>query len=181
MSRRLVLRGARHPGDVAIADGRIVGMGTIAAEPGDEVVRCDGDIVTAGLVNTHHHGDYTGGNMVFGTEAPIIAHTNIRKRLQAKQPPKGTLPVVTLKTSLSIHFNDEEIRVMHFPNSYTDGDSVIFFTGSNVVRMGDLLFSGRFRCRRRCRRTDKEYRVDLSQISVRREDYSGTRPPFWYQ
>ena len=55
MSRRLVLRGARHPGDVAIADGRIVGMGPIAAEPGDEVVRCDGDIVTAGLVNTHHH------------------------------------------------------------------------------------------------------------------------------
>jgi cytosine/adenosine deaminase-related metal-dependent hydrolase len=55
MSRRLVLRGARYPGDVAIADGRIVGMGTIAAEPGDEVVRCDGDIVTAGLVNTHHH------------------------------------------------------------------------------------------------------------------------------
>ena len=133
------------------------------------------------VLNTHHHGDYTGGNMVFGTEAPIIAHTNIRKRLQAKQPPKGTLPVVTLKTSLSIHFNNEEIRVMHFPNSYTDGNSVIFFTGSNVVRMGDLLFSGRFRCRRRCRRTDKEYRVDLSQISVRREDYSGTRPPFWYQ
>ena len=55
MSRRLVLRGARHPGDVAIADGRIVGMGTIAPEPGDEVVRCDGDIITAGLVNTHHH------------------------------------------------------------------------------------------------------------------------------
>ena len=55
MSRRLVLRGARHPGDVAIVDGRIVGVGTIASEPGDEVVRCDGDIVTAGLVNTHHH------------------------------------------------------------------------------------------------------------------------------
>ena len=50
-----MLRGARHPGDVAIADGRIVGVGTIASEPGDEVVRCDGDIVTAGLVNTHHH------------------------------------------------------------------------------------------------------------------------------
>ncbi|HIE68246.1 MAG TPA: 8-oxoguanine deaminase [Acidimicrobiia bacterium] len=55
MSRRLVLRGARHPGDVAVVDGRIVGVGTIASEPGDEVVRCDGDIITAGLVNTHHH------------------------------------------------------------------------------------------------------------------------------
>ncbi len=55
MSQRLVLLGARHPGDVAVADGRIVGVGSIAPEPGDEVVRCDGDIVTAGLVNTHHH------------------------------------------------------------------------------------------------------------------------------
>ena len=52
---RLVLRGARFPGDVAIHDGRIVALGTIAPEPDDEVVRCDGDVVTAGLVNTHHH------------------------------------------------------------------------------------------------------------------------------
>jgi cytosine/adenosine deaminase-related metal-dependent hydrolase len=53
--RRLVLRGARHPGDVAVSDGRIVAVGTVEPEPGDEVVRCDGDVVTAGLVNTHHH------------------------------------------------------------------------------------------------------------------------------
>ena len=52
---RLVLRGARWPGDVAIADGRVVAVGSVPAEDGDEVVRCDGDIVTAGLVNTHHH------------------------------------------------------------------------------------------------------------------------------
>ena len=55
MSPRLVLRGARHPGDVAVAEGRIVAVGTVPAEPGDEVVRCEGDVVTAGLVNTHHH------------------------------------------------------------------------------------------------------------------------------
>ena len=55
MSPRLVLRGARHPGDVAVADGRIVAVGTVPAEPGDEVVRCEGDVITAGLVNTHHH------------------------------------------------------------------------------------------------------------------------------
>ena len=55
MSPRLVLRGARHPGDVAVADGRIVAVGTVPAEPGDEVGRCEGDVVTAGLVNTHHH------------------------------------------------------------------------------------------------------------------------------
>ena len=96
------------------------------------------------LVNTHFHGDHTGGNVVFGAEAHIISHANVRKRLQMKSPSKEALPVVTFGDSLSIHFNGEEIRVMHFPNSHTDGDSVVFFTGSNVVHTGDLFFSGRF-------------------------------------
>ena len=52
---RLVLRGARWPGDVAVEGGRIAAVGSVAEEPGDQVVRVDGDIVTAGLVNTHHH------------------------------------------------------------------------------------------------------------------------------
>ena len=96
------------------------------------------------LINTHFHGDHTGGNVVFGNEVPIISHTNVRKRLQIESSTKEGLPVVTFDNSLSIHFNDEEIRVIHFPNSHTDGDSVIFFTGSNVVHLGDLFFSGRF-------------------------------------
>jgi cyclase len=96
------------------------------------------------LVNTHFHGDHTGGNVVFGTKANIIAHANVRKRLQIESPPQAALPVVTFRDSLSIHFNDEEVVVRHFPNSHTDGDSVVFFTGSNVVHMGDLFFSGRF-------------------------------------
>ena len=96
------------------------------------------------LVNTHFHGDHTGGNVIFGAEAHIISHANVRKRLQIESPPKEALPVVTFDDSLSIYFNGEEIRVIHFPNSHTDGDSVIFFTGSNVVHLGDLFFSGRF-------------------------------------
>ena len=96
------------------------------------------------LINTHFHGDHTGGNVIFGVEAHIISHANVRKRLQMKSPPQEALPVVTFNDSLSIHFNGEEIRVIHFPNSHTDGDSVIFFTGSNVVHTGDLFFSGRF-------------------------------------
>jgi cytosine/adenosine deaminase-related metal-dependent hydrolase len=55
MGERLVLRGARWPGDVAVEDGRISEIGTVERRPGDEEVRCDGEIVTAGLVNTHHH------------------------------------------------------------------------------------------------------------------------------
>lgn len=55
MSERLVLRGARWPGDVAVVDGWITAVGEVAAQPGDRVLRVDGDVVTAGLVNTHHH------------------------------------------------------------------------------------------------------------------------------
>ncbi len=52
---RTVFRAARWPGDVAVRDGRIEAVGSVAEEPGDEVIRCDGDLITAGLVNTHHH------------------------------------------------------------------------------------------------------------------------------
>jgi cytosine/adenosine deaminase-related metal-dependent hydrolase len=52
---RLVLRGARWPGDVAIADGHIAAVGSVPEEEVDQVVRVDGDIITAGLINTHHH------------------------------------------------------------------------------------------------------------------------------
>jgi len=52
---RLVVRGARYPGDIAVEDGVITAIGTVEALPGDEVLAVDGDIATAGLVNTHHH------------------------------------------------------------------------------------------------------------------------------
>ncbi len=105
------------------------------------------------VLNTHWHGDHTGGNARFSTEASIIAHDNVRKRLASDQTifgnkvpaaQKEALPVITFGDSLSVHFNNEEIRAIHFPNGHTDGDSVIFFTGSNVVHMGDDFFAGRF-------------------------------------
>lgn len=104
------------------------------------------------ILNTHFHGDHTGANAVFSPEAPIIAQTNVRKRLAAGSPPprkvdpapKEALPVITFDQSVSIHFNGEEIRVIHFPHGHTDGDAVIFFTGSNVVHMGDDFFNGMF-------------------------------------
>ena len=107
------------------------------------------------VLNTHWHGDHTGGNAAFGPEAPIIAHDNVRKRLATEQKneffkrttppsPKEALPVITFGHSLTVHFNGEEIRVIHFPQGHTDGDSIIFFTNSNVVHMGDHFFAGRF-------------------------------------
>jgi len=105
------------------------------------------------VLNTHWHGDHTGGNVVFGPLAPIIAHTNVRERLTTPQhlnertidplPAKG-LPVITFDNSIALHFNGEDIDVIHFPHGHTDGDSVVFFKKSNVVHMGDLMFSGMF-------------------------------------
>mgnify|MGYP003646824208 CR=1 FL=1 len=96
------------------------------------------------VLNTHVHGDHTGGNEAFGNEAVIIAQENVRKRLQDDEQPKAALPVVTYENKISVHFNGEEIELIHFPNGHTDTDSVIYFRGSNVVHMGDHFFSGRF-------------------------------------
>ncbi len=107
------------------------------------------------ILNTHWHFDHTGGNAVFGPEASIIAHDNVRKRMSTEQrseffksttppSPKQALPVITFDQTLTVHFNGEEIRAIHFPNGHTDGDSVIFFTKSNVVHLGDDFFSGSF-------------------------------------
>jgi glyoxylase-like metal-dependent hydrolase (beta-lactamase superfamily II) len=101
------------------------------------------------LINTHFHGDHTGGNAVFGKGATVVAHDNVRKRLleptgNAKPMAPAGLPMVTFGESLSVHFNGEEVRVTHYPNCHTDGDAVIEFTKSKVVHLGDLFFKDRF-------------------------------------
>jgi cyclase len=96
------------------------------------------------VLNTHHHGDHTGGNPIFGRDGEIIAHANVRKRLLAAKLEKAGLPVVTFEDSLSVHFNGEEVRIAHVPPAHTDGDSVVYFTGANVIHFGDTFFSGRF-------------------------------------
>lgn len=105
------------------------------------------------ILNTHWHHDHTDGNKAFGPEATVIAHTNVRKRVMTDQQisgrtrealPKEAWPVITFDHSVSIHFNGEEIKALHFPHGHTDGDSVIFFTGPNVVHLGDDFFAGVF-------------------------------------
>jgi glyoxylase-like metal-dependent hydrolase (beta-lactamase superfamily II) len=107
------------------------------------------------IVNTHYHVDHVDGNASFGPDAVVIAHPNVRKRLSTDQvskffnrtfpaSPKEALPTLTYEQAISIFFNGEEIKVVHFPHSHTDGDSVVFFPGSNVVHMGDNFFNPRF-------------------------------------
>ncbi len=103
------------------------------------------------IINTHYHGDHTGGNAYFQKQAPIIAHDNVRKRLESgggagnggsihmehKPAPKEALPIITFDHDVTVHLNGEDIRALYFPAGHTDGDSIIFFPKSNVVHMGD--------------------------------------------
>jgi len=105
------------------------------------------------VLNTHFHGDHTHGNKVFGLKSTIIAHDNVRKRIAADDQfdskpdthaPAHALPLITFDQSVGVHLNGEEIRGIHFPAGHTDGDTVVYFTGSNVVHMGDDFFNGMY-------------------------------------
>ncbi len=107
------------------------------------------------VLNTHWHGDHTGGNENLGEAgAMIVAHENVRKRLDPKnfpevaarsdQRPAGALPVITFTDAVTFHWNDETLHVTHVEKAHTDGDAVVFFEKANVVHMGDTFFNGRY-------------------------------------
>jgi len=105
------------------------------------------------VINTHYHGDHTGGNLPFATAgSTVIAQDNVRKRLEtggksgigasmttrtASPAPKGALPIITFDHDVTVHLNGEDIRALHFPAGHTDGDAIVFFPKANVVHMGD--------------------------------------------
>ena len=102
------------------------------------------------LINTHWHGDHSGGNENFGeTGALIIAHDNVRIRMAGEQQSgKGNdpassaaaLPVVTYEGGVKLHLNGDTVHVRHMPSGHTDGDSIVFWEKANVLHMGDLFF-----------------------------------------
>jgi len=106
------------------------------------------------VINTHWHGDHTGGNENMGQAgAIIVAHENVRKRMSTEQfieafdtrvppAPESALPVVTFADSITFHWNGDDIRVIHVGPAHTDGDSVIHFQKANVIHAGDILFNG---------------------------------------
>ncbi len=103
------------------------------------------------VINTHYHGDHTGGNPNFSATSTIIAQDNVRKRLatggtggnggslhmEIKAAEKTALPIITFEHDVTVHLNGEDIRALHFPAGHTDGDSIIFYPQANVVHMGD--------------------------------------------
>ena len=96
------------------------------------------------VLNTHHHGDHTGGNAYFGATGTIVAHVNVRGRLLAGGMAAAGLPVLTFEDRLRLHFNGDEIDVIHLPRGHTDGDAVAWFKDSGVIHMGDHFFKDRF-------------------------------------
>ncbi len=105
------------------------------------------------IINTHFHYDHTGGNEVFGSSATVIAAEAVRERLMKEQTlwkkqhppvPPQALPTLTYNSSLTLHLNGEEIRVLHLPHGHTDGDTVVLFNQGKVASLGDLYFSGMY-------------------------------------
>jgi cyclase len=145
-------------GNIGVSVG-VDGMMTIDTQYADIADKVKAELAKLGtdkprfVFNTHWHGDHTGGNEIFGKDSTILAHANVRKRMlemtmhrgQPRKPsPAVALPLITYNEGVSIHFNGEEIRAEYYPNGHTDGDTVLFFTGSNVVHLGDDFFVGRF-------------------------------------
>lgn len=110
------------------------------------------------LVNTHWHGDHTGGNAILGgTGATIIAHRGVRDRVTvdvtrdffgqeqttAAAPPEAW-PVITFNDQMSLFLNGQSVRLIHAPAAHTDGDTFIYFEEADVLHTGDLMFSGMF-------------------------------------
>ncbi|WP_462170538.1 MBL fold metallo-hydrolase [Pseudoalteromonas xiamenensis] len=95
------------------------------------------------VINTHFHGDHTGGNAPFATDGShIIAHHHVRERLEsAHGAGSNVLPRLTFGSDLTLHFNNEHAVIQHFEHAHTDGDAVVFFTVANAVHMGDLYFN----------------------------------------
>ena len=102
------------------------------------------------LLNTHLHGDHVGGNAFFAATGVVLAHANVRTRMATQGGVAGGLgdaaglPTATFDDRLRLFFNGDEIDVIHLPRGHTDGDAVVWFKDSQVIHMGDHLFSKRF-------------------------------------
>lgn len=108
------------------------------------------------VLNTHWHGDHTGGNEILGKAgALIVAHDNVRKRMASEQvieffratvppSPRAALPLITFSADTTFHINGDEVRAVHVPRAHTDGDAIVHFVRGDVIHMGDTFFNGMY-------------------------------------
>ncbi|HEY0898543.1 MAG TPA: MBL fold metallo-hydrolase [Sphingobacteriaceae bacterium] len=102
------------------------------------------------LINTHHHGDHTAGNIAFkGLAEHVLAHENSLKNQQRvaaaqKTEEKQLFPDKTFKDDMDVRVGDENIKMYYYGAAHTDGDAMIHFQNANIVHMGDLVFNRRY-------------------------------------
>ena len=108
------------------------------------------------VLNTHWHGDHTGGNENFARAGALLfAQDAVRERMSRDQEmrafgrtipasPEAALPVVTFSDAMRFHINGEEIHVHHAPRAHTDGDAIVQFRRANAIATGDVYFNGSY-------------------------------------
>lgn len=110
------------------------------------------------LLNTHWHGDHTGGNEILGNSgATIIAHQGVRDRVSVDvtrdffgqenttpASPEAAWPVITFNDEMTLFLNGQTVRLIHTPSAHTDGDTFVYFEQADILHTGDLMFSGMF-------------------------------------
>ena len=139
--------------NIAVSAGKdgVVVVDTCGARVSDQLIasvrRVSGNPIRF-VINTHAHGDHSGGNAAFQKFAPVIAHDSVRKRMAVgnevtgdKPSPPEALPIITFDGEVTFHLNGEEIRLLKLPSGHTDGDVAVFFKNANVVCMGDAFMS----------------------------------------
>jgi len=147
-------------GNILIANGKesVMVVDTqfdeLAEELMDEIKKIAGKKPIQYVINTHHHGDHTGGNSKLAKEgAIVVAQANTRTRLieqmtkddkSRKQIREDILPVITFKNDVSFHFQGQEVEVKALPGGHTDGDAVVYFKGSNVMHTGDAFVNNSY-------------------------------------
>ena len=113
------------------------------------------DLPVRWVLNTHWHGDHTGGNENLGKAgAMIVAHENVYRRMnpaefadlvgRSDQAPRAALPVVTFEDGVRFHWNGRHIGVTHIGTAHTDGDAIVHFPRADVFHMGDTFFRDRY-------------------------------------
>lgn len=129
----------------------VVDTGTteLAGAVREEIRRLSGDRPIRYVIATHFHADHTGGNVLLSDErdqrAAVLAHENVGLRLIETGAEAGNLIMDTFYgDSKAIYFNGEPIEIIHVPAAHTDGDSLVFFRGSDVISAGGVISSTSF-------------------------------------